>query len=360
LEHLISLGWNARLQTELSSSDELQHLSLARIVAVDRGSYLASFGAFDQHHQRVSLSGRLRHEGVEIAVGDWVGLQESRIDHLFSRQSKFVRKQAGLSSREQVIATNVDLTIVAMSLNEDFSLNRVERYLLAAWDAGTTPLVVLTKADLVSIEEAESARRDVEQISAGCETLVLSAVSGEGVEQLKARLPAGKTAVLVGSSGVGKSSLVNALLQTEQQAVAEIREADAKGRHTTTRRELLHIPDTGGLIIDTPGMREFGVMRSDSALAEESQSFADIEQLATMCAFRDCQHSTEPGCAIEAAIAEGTLQASRMASYQKLMRELAYNERRASYHKEREERKVWKQRTIEYRRRAKSSAKHQT
>ncbi len=357
MEHLVSLGWNAQLQTEYGR--EASTLNPARIVAVDRSSVLvASSIAEIAMPRRVSLAGKLRHEGCdELAVGDWVGLHETRIDYLYTRRSVFVRKRAGLSSRKQAIAANVDLTLVTMALNGDFNPRRAERYILAAWDAGTSPLVVLSKADLVS--DAASAVEAMTEVAAGCDMVVVSALQGQGIEDLKSRLCASKTAVFVGSSGVGKSSLINALLAGEKQSVAPSRQSDDKGRHTTTRRELLYLPDTGALLIDTPGMREFGLLgtEEDGEASGLEQSFADVESLAEQCAFSDCAHESEPGCKITRAIDEGELSSERLRSYQKLLRELAYNERRNDLGKQHMERRLWKKRSQEYRRRTKASPK---
>ncbi len=357
MEHLDSLGWNAQLQSEYGR--EAATLTPARIVAVDRSSVLVAASVAEVAcPRRVSLAGKLRHEGVDdLAVGDWVGLHETRIDYVYTRRSFFARKRAGNSSRKQAIAANIDITLVVMSLNDDFSPRRAERYILAAWDAGTTPLLVLTKADLVS--DAGPAIDALADVAAGCEIVVVSALQGQGLEQLRSHLRAGQSAVLVGSSGVGKSSLINALLGEEVLAIAATRDADDKGRHTTTRRELVPLPQSGALLIDTPGMREFGVLGSE----EESEtsglelSFSDVESLAEQCAFADCAHQTEPNCAITKAIEDGELPAERLRSYQKLLRELEYNERRNDVGKQHAERRVWKERTLEYRRRTKDSLK---
>jgi len=357
LEHLVSLGWNAQLQTEYCR--EASTTTPARIVAVDRSSVLvAATVAEIAAPFRVSLGGKLRHKGVDdLAVGDWVGVHETRIDYLYTRRSVFARKRAGSSSRMQAIAANVDLTLVTMSLNDDFSPRRAERYILAAWDAGTTPLILLSKADLVT--DAAAAVDALDTVAAGCTILVVSAHSGMGIDALKSELGEGKTAVLVGSSGVGKSSLINALLGTQDLAIAPIRDADDKGKHTTTRRELLFLPETGALLIDTPGMREFGVLGSGQKEDESgfSRSFSDVEALAEQCAFNDCAHQSEPNCEILRAIADGELQPQRLRSYQKLQRELAYNERRNDIGKQHEERRVWKKRAQEYRQRTKHSPK---
>ncbi len=355
LEHLISLGWKAQLQSEFLEA-KANTLSPARIVAIDRDSVLVAQSISDlSNPRRVSLSGRLRHLGCEeLAVGDWVGIHETRIDYLYKRYSVFVRKRAGRSSKVQAIAANVDTTLIVMSLNEDFSPRRAERYIVAAWDAGTTPVLVLTKADLVADTSPYIAQ--LSEQSVGCELLILSVVSGEGIDALSKLLLPGQSAVLVGSSGVGKSSLVNALLGAEVQSVASIREGDAKGKHTTTRRELLYLPQSGALLIDTPGMREFGLVASEAGDAVD-QSFTDVETLAEDCVYRDCMHIQEPGCAVQRSIEAGELSAARLKSYQKLLREIEYNERRGSVDKEREARRVWKKRTAMYKQRTKFSPK---
>lgn len=334
LNFLETLGWNAQYQAE--HNNNAPALLPARIIAVDRGSYLvASDTRSEPPHQRVSLAGKLRLAGPDtIAVGDWVALHDDRIDYVFNRRSSFVRKRVGESSAEQIIAANVDITIIATSLNDDFSLRRVERFVVAAWNAGTTPIILLTKVDLTP--DSSAAIEALVDACAGCRILVVSAVSGQGVDEVRHAIGKGQTAVLVGSSGVGKSTLINALLGLKRQSTGTIRSGDAKGRHTTTRRELVVIPDTGGLIIDTPGMREFGVVAADDGEAFE-QSFAEIEALAERCGFRDCAHHSEPNCAVLQAIDDGGLSADRLSSYFKLQRELAYNDRRSSVAQQRKE-----------------------
>ncbi len=350
MDPLHSLGWNAQHRQEYL--ENASHLTPGRVVAVDRGSYVVAFDATTIAAQsRVTLAGRLHHLGESaIAVGDWVGLLDTRIDYLFSRRSAFVRKRSGKSSDEQIIAANVDWTLATTSLNDDFSPRRIERFVIAAWDAGTTPVIVITKCDLA--DNPDIAVAALAPVSAGCEIVRASAVTGEGVDLLKQRVGPGQTAVLVGSSGVGKSSLINAMLGRQLLATATIREGDAKGRHTTTRRELLVIPETGGLIIDTPGIREFGVIGTSSGLGLE-QGFADVEDLASSCEFRDCSHQGEPECAVLQAVEDGELSDERLASYSKLQRELAYNERRHDAEKERAEADRWKKIKMEYRRRFK-------
>ncbi|MCP4446389.1 MAG: ribosome small subunit-dependent GTPase A [Myxococcales bacterium] len=334
MNSLSTLGWTPQLQTEYTT--HASELRPARVIAVDRDSYLAASDAsLGSETLRVTLAGRLRHLGCDaIAVGDWVALHENRIDYRFARRSTFARKRVGESSAQQVIASNVDWTLIAMSMNENFSPQRVERFVIAAWDAGTTPVVLLTKCDLA--EDTDTAIESVVDAAAGCEIICTSSVSGEGMDRVRDIVGPGQTAVLVGSSGVGKSTIVNALLGAKRLSTGDIRESDAKGRHTTTRRELIPIPKTGGLIIDTPGIREFGVLAPEDGDGGLSQGFSDIEDLAEHCDFRDCAHKTEPNCAVQDSVDSGKLSQARVDSYFKLLRELEHNERRHDVAKRRQ------------------------
>lgn len=277
------------------------------------------------------------------AVGDFVlvekmqGEERAIIHALFERKSKFTRKMAGLEIDEQIVAANVDVVFLVMSVNADFNIRRLERYLVAAWDSGATPVIVLTKADLC--EDVEHYVQEVEAIAFGVEVMVVSALTGRGIEQLQAILTVGKTAALLGSSGAGKSTLTNALLNSEQMKVSHIREDDAKGRHTTTHRELVVLP-TGACLIDTPGMRELQLWDQGDSLAS---SFADIEQLAENCRFRDCTHKNEPHCAVQKAIQQGEIEHARLTSYFKLQRELAYIEKKTNTDAQLAEKRKWKQ-----------------
>ncbi|MER1998460.1 MAG: ribosome small subunit-dependent GTPase A [Lysinibacillus sp.] len=272
------------------------------------------------------------------AVGDFVlveqmpGEERAIIHHLFERQSKFVRKMAGREVDEQIVAANVDIVMLVMSLNADFNIRRLERYIIAAWDSGAIPAVVLTKADLC--DDVESFVREVEAVAFGVEIFVVSSVNGEGLDLLKELLSIGKTAALLGSSGAGKSTLTNALLATTHMAVSDIREDDAKGRHTTTHRELVLLP-SGACLIDTPGMRELQLWDQSDSL---SSGFTDIEELAANCRFRDCTHKGEPGCAVD-----GFVDDARLASYFKLQRELNYMEQKTDAAAKLAEKRKWKQ-----------------
>ncbi|MFE8695816.1 ribosome small subunit-dependent GTPase A [Cytobacillus sp. FJAT-53684] len=281
------------------------------------------------------------------AVGDWVviktreGENRGTIHAVLPRKSKFSRKAAGTNTEEQIVAANVDTIFLVNSLNDDLNLRRIERYLLLSWESGANPVIVLTKADLCSELEAKVA--EVEAIAMGVPVISVSVLGEGGLDGLQPFLLPGKTIALLGSSGVGKSTMTNYLLGDEKQKVQTIREDDAKGRHTTTHRELILLPQ-GTVLIDTPGMRELQLWDSDNGLAE---SFTDIEALADECKFRDCGHDNEPGCAIIQAIENGLFDKNRLTSYKKLQRELAYLERKQDKRAQTEEKKRWKNISVE-------------
>ncbi len=273
------------------------------------------------------VSGRFRFEVHSArdypAVGDFVMLDrdgddggDAVIHAVLPRKSAFIRKAAGTSRQEQVVASNIDRVFVCMSLNNDYNLRRLERYLGVAWDSGATPVVVLTKADLC--EDLPAVLLELQPVLAGAEVLVTSSLVEDGYESVKKYLGPGETVALIGSSGVGKSTLINRLLGEDLLLTQGIR-GDHKGRHTTTVRELMVLP-CGGMVIDTPGMRELGLEGVDL-----SRAFSDIEELAERCRFRDCSHGGEPHCAVQRAIADGILSADRFASYLKLKKEASYD-----------------------------------
>ena len=274
------------------------------------------------------LPGRLlssQHKVQRPVVGDWVavidGAERASIQHLFERRTALVRRAAGTLAEPQVVAVNVDVFFVVTAANRDFNERRLERYMAAVWNSGATPVLVLNKIDLAA--EREPLLEAIGEAANGATVVHASAKSGEGLDALRAYVETGKTVGFVGSSGVGKSSLMNCLLGREAQAVGGVR-SDERGRHTTTARQLILLPG-GGVLIDTPGMRELGLI--DDAGGIET-SFTDVLTFAERCKFRDCAHAGEPGCAVAAAVASGELPAERFASYRKLLAEVAAAQRR--------------------------------
>lgn len=323
---LVALGWTA----ELAASLEAGHIP-ARVSAQHRGAYdvLAERG-----EQRVRLPGRFLHEAgpTELpAVGDWVGIEADMIQSLLPRRSAFVRQTAGRETGAQVLAANVDTAFLVTSLNLDLEPRRLERYLTVAWDSGALPVILLTKADLA--DDADALLAEVEAVAFGVPVHLVSAVTGHGMDVVASYLRPGTTAVLLGSSGVGKSTLVNRLAGEELLRTQEIREDDDRGRHTTSHRELVVMPG-GGMIVDTPGIRELQLWEGDTA-----SGFGDIDDLALRCRFSDCGHTTEPGCAVLEAVDEGVLTLDRLRSYRKLERELIAQEARKDARLRQERRK---------------------
>lgn len=287
------------------------------------------------------LSGRLRHElsGAQRPnTGDWVMLdvqgEHATIQAVLPRRTALVRR-AVRGGGEQLVAANVDVFFIVTSANEDFSPRRLERYVTAVWDSGARPVIVLNKVDLT--EDLPDFVGQIAAVAPGVAFLSLSALEGTGLEALEALLAPGVTFGFIGSSGVGKSSLVNRLQGKSTQVVAEIRD-DGTGRHATTRRELIPLAN-GSVLIDTPGMREFGVVADDASL---DAAFADIAELATRCRFPDCRHESEPGCGVLAAEESGELASERLQSYRKLLREAAAFERRHSPEQMSNAKRRWK------------------
>jgi ribosome small subunit-dependent GTPase A len=307
--HISPFGWTPERSSELPDGTEA-----ARVARVDRGllTVLTAGG-----ERRVRPAAALHDpSGIDSpAVGDWVALRGELAVEVLPRRTAFTRTVAGRTSAAQVVAANLDVVLVVDALAGAARLRRVERYLAVAWSSGATPVVVLTKADLC--DDVPAAVAEVAEGALGVEVLAVSSVTGEGLDAVRAVLAPGRTAAMVGPSGVGKSSLANALAGRVVAETKDVRDADGRGRHTTTAREL-HVLPGGGLLVDTPGMRELALYDDEGGV---DAAYADVTELATRCRFRDCRHRTEPGCAVAAAIDDGTLDPSRLAGWQKLQRE---------------------------------------
>jgi ribosome biogenesis GTPase len=327
----------------------------ARVIAVHKETSIVR--GPDGTDRPAIVSGRFRFEALAQsdypAVGDWVALADDPattrgdepaiITAVLPRRSAFVRSAADASRRsagnlvdEQVLAANVDVAFLVAGLDHDFNLRRLERYLAVAWSSGVRPVVVLNKADIAV--DLDDRLLDVEMIAPGVPIVVLSALTGDHVTDLAPYLQSGHTAVVLGSSGVGKSTLVNTLLGQLRQATAAVRDDDSRGRHTTTHRELFELPG-GAQLIDTPGIRALEVAGADVGV---EAAFDDIADLASACRFSDCRHEGEPGCAVRAAVDDGRLSRDRLAGHRKLERELAHAERRGDPRARAAEAKRWK------------------
>jgi ribosome biogenesis GTPase / thiamine phosphate phosphatase len=315
----------------------------ARVIAQQRKFWRVG-GEFGERW--AEASGKLRlaaDEGADWpAVGDWVAAElhdpstTAVIQEVLARRSKFVRKSPGKRIEEQVIAANVDTALLVSALDDDFNPRRVERYLAQCWESGAKPVIVLNKAD--TCEEACARAAEMERLTVGTAVCVVSAKTGDGFGELEEFLRPGQTLVLLGSSGVGKSTIVNRLLGQTVQEVHPVRASDSRGRHTTTSGELFILPG-GALLMDTPGLREMQLWDAEDGVA---QVFADINALAGKCRFGDCRHEGEPGCAVQAALDAGTLDPARLENRRKLMREQEFLRRRVDPEARHEQKEQWK------------------
>jgi ribosome biogenesis GTPase len=325
---LEALGWNEQFKKAFAPFEKGE-FAAGRVAVQHKTHYLlyTEFGEL-----RGEITGKMHYlaEGLQDfpAVGDWVVIharpheQAATIHELLPRKSSFSRKVAGVKVEEQVLAANVDVVFLVSGLDGDFNLRRLERYLVLAAESGAMPVVILNKTDLC--EDLNSKEQEIRSVASDVPLYFLSAAQDKGLDKILSYLKPGVTGALLGSSGVGKTTIINHLLGAEVYPTLEVREGDSRGRHATTRRELIILPG-GGLLIDTPGMRELQLWGGTSGVVE---IFGDISDLAKQCRFRDCAHETEPGCAIQKALEEGKLEESRYRSFQKLRREIAYQNRR--------------------------------
>jgi ribosome biogenesis GTPase len=323
VSNLGAWGWTAREEALFQPHAQVGRLP-GRVLAEHRGSYAV---VTDRGELDAVVSGRFRYDAANMeeypAVGDWVAVEPSGgggpsvVHQVLPRATRFARPARGGVVDAQVVAANVDVVLLVTGLDHDFNVRRIERYLALAWSSGAEPVIVLNKADVC--DDVAGRIADATLVAPGVPVRVISALEGDGLDSLTPLLQPGRTVALLGSSGVGKSTIVNALLGYERQATGAVRADDQRGRHTTTSRELLLMP-TGALLIDSPGMRSVGMWEIEPGLAD---AFADIDAIAADCRFSDCTHESEPGCAVLRAIDDGSLPRARFESRRKLERESA-------------------------------------
>jgi ribosome biogenesis GTPase len=339
---LETFGWN-RFFARSFAPFAVEGYSTGRVAVQHKTQYelYTEYGELS-----AETTGRMQYDAQSKkdlpVVGDWVVIRtrpqegKATIYDILPRKSKFSRKAAGTKTEEQIVAANIDTVFLVTGLDGNFNLRRLERYLVVAWESGANPVILLNKADLC--DDIDRKVREVEAVALGVPVVVMSAINDRGLDQVLAHVRRGTTGALLGSSGVGKSTIVNHLLGREVLKTQAVRATDDRGRQTTTRRELIMLP-SGGLLMDTPGMRELQLWGGDEGL---SDAFEDIVELARQCPFRDCRHGPEPGCAVQKALGDGTLDPGRFASYEKLQKEIAYLSDRQDKPAELIEKERWK------------------
>ncbi|HVR29535.1 MAG TPA: ribosome small subunit-dependent GTPase A [Thermoanaerobaculia bacterium] len=351
---MVELGWS-ELHAEAFASCAARGLAAGRVSVQQRGVYtlwpLAARGEGADGIREIEAVAKRSLERSESGfpvIGDWVafapaagGMDRARIETVLPRRTKLSRKVPGERAQEQIVAANVDTVFVMMGLDADFSLRRLERFLVVVWESGAEPVIVLNKIDLSA--EPETRLAEARQVAPGACVLAVGSKERIGLDRLRPWLEPGRTIALLGSSGVGKSTLVNALAGEELQATGEVREHDRRGKHTTSFRRLLRLPG-GALLVDNPGVRE--VQLWTVAIGDE-EAFADVEALAAQCRFADCRHQTEPECAVRAAVEEGRLEQKRLASWRALQEELRRIAERQREHLRQRESRQWRKRSEE-------------
>ena len=334
--NLNEYGFFHDFEKQIKEEEKQEGFIPARVISVQKETYkiVSAYG-----EGNAKLKGSIFYQDAKYqtypAVGDFIMIKPNLYgDHIIyrvlERKTYFSRinptKRNSISSTsEQIVAANFDYVFIMASLNQDFNIRRMERYLAAAWQSGGTPVILLTKADLC--DDCSDKIDEIKTIAPDVEVMAISSLTGMGMEKLQSFLKPGKTIVFLGSSGIGKSSLVNALANESLMKVNIIREADGKGHHTTTYRQLFKL-DNGIIVIDTPGMRELGMWDVEAGISE---TFSDIEELISQCRFHNCTHKSEPGCAVKAALEEGTLSIERWNSYEKLWKESLHSAKKVDY-----------------------------
>lgn len=347
---LASLGWNSFFEEAFSSYRE-QKLYPAR-VAIQHKNYYVLYSTMGE--LRGEVTGKMEYfaggPSDLPAVGDWVVIDarpregSATIVDLLPRRTRFSRKVPGPKPQEQILAANIDTAFIVSGLDAEFNLRRIERYLVLVAESGADPVLVFNKTDLSA--DPKTITGEIRKISGDHPVVFISAWKNEGLDELAGFLQPGGTGALLGSSGVGKTTIVNRLLGSDERRIQPVREHDSRGRHTTSYRELIPLP-SGGLLIDTPGLRE---LQLGGVVSGVGEAFQDIEDLAQLCKFRDCSHETEPGCAVRVAIETGKLDAKRYGNYRKLLRELAYENRKHDAAAQRQEKERIKKIMTAYRR----------